>query len=391
MSERTPTRQSRILLFSQRGFRREFYMCGNYEFEDVIAEIDDVSLVTTEAPDSSLRRWRLWAENSARSAVGRHPNSGIPTVNIEGDYDFFFCILEFGYDAAMLEKLTNFRRRCRKAACFVIELWTSEVERYKSSLRLLRELGIDHIFSFNRSSLDALRQTTAIPCSYLPMAVDCFRFSPAPCFPPRHIDCYSMGRRSPVTHAALLRLSQNGRFFYMYDSATGQMISDFVQHRMLIANIIRRSRYFTAYKAGLDRPRSLLGGDESLMPRLFEAAAGGAIVLGIPPDCPEYQQCFNWPDSIIRIPYECDEIEDVLAALDLQPERIEEARRQNIVQSLRRHDWVYRWRTVLETLGMSPTRSMHLRERRLENLADATAAAACLDRSTALTSSGFRH
>ena len=49
---------------------------------------------------------------------------------------------------------------------------------------------------------------------------------------------------------------------------------------------------------------------------------------------------------------------------------MEEIRRNNIVQSLLRHDWVYRWRAILDIVGLEPRPALLTREARLKNLAE---------------------
>ncbi len=72
--------------------------------------------------------------------------------------------------------------------------------------------------------------------------------------------------------------------------------------RRLMAEYMKRSRYFFSYRPGedLDRGRD----DDVLSSRYFEAAAGGAVLLGSRPDTPGYEARFGWPDSAINIPYE---------------------------------------------------------------------------------------
>jgi hypothetical protein len=52
------------------------------------------------------------------------------------------------------------------------------------------------------------------------------------------------------------------------------------------------------------------------------------------------------------------------------------ASRNNVVNALRRHDWVYRWERVLDSVGLPHTEAMRERRRRLGALADAVAAGA---------------
>jgi hypothetical protein len=53
---------------------------------------------------------------------------------------------------------------------------------------------------------------------------------------------------------------------------------------------------------------------------------------------PAFEKNFDWSDAVIEIPFDCSNIADLDAQLDHQ-ERI---RTNNIVNSLLRHDWVYR-------------------------------------------------
>jgi hypothetical protein len=58
-----------------------------------------------------------------------------------------------------------------------------------------------------------------------------------------------------------------------------------------------------------------------------------------------------------------------LADLDSQPDPLEAIRINNVVQSLLRHDWLYRWAAILEILGLKPKEAFATREKRLKNLA----------------------
>ena len=90
-------------------------------------------------------------------------------------------------------------------------------------------------------------------------------------------------------------------------------------------------------------------------------------MVGTTPKCPEWEQSFDWPDAVIEIPYETTKIADILADLDSQPERLALARYNNIVNSLRRHDWAHRWRTILRAAEMEPRQALHDRLSALES------------------------
>jgi hypothetical protein len=146
-------------------------------------------------------------------------------------------------------------------------------------------------------------------------------------------------------------------------------VSDFAQARFLTLNYIKRCRYFIAYDLQVG-PKAIESAGEIALPgRLFEGAAGGAVMIGTEPRCPEFRELFDWPDALIEIPVEPDDIRAVLADLDAKPERLARIRATNAVESLRRHDWAYRWKTVLETLGFPPTEGVKARIAKLDALA----------------------
>ncbi len=69
------------------------------------------------------------------------------------------------------------------------------------------------------------------------------------------------------------------------------------------------------------------------------------------------------------MPYDAENIAEVLADLDSQSERMREIRKNGVVQSLLRHDWVYRWRAILDMVGLEPRPALIAREERLKKLA----------------------
>jgi hypothetical protein len=368
---------ARVLLFSQRAFNSQYYVPWIYEFEDVAAEIDAVDLLTPTAPPRSrLGKLGHMIENRGRIALGLYPDSGLPEVTIDRDYELFFAFLVFATDAAMLKQLKGLRERCRRAVCVLMEAWSSNIERDRTSLQVLQDLEFDRVYLTHRSALPELARTVRRPCDFFPFGIDCHRFTPYPKAPLRSVDCYSMGRRSDVTHRALVQLAEkNPHFFYIYDTVAKQgdafrfTVSDWKEHRNLVAAMIKRTRYFIAYGPRF-RNDGRLGQDDSLSPRLFEGAASGAVVLGIPPDCPEYVENFDWPDATIRIPFECEGIEDVLRELDSAPDRLAQARRLNMFHCLMRHDWVYRWEIILSAAGLATTPFMEQRRKRLQQAAE---------------------
>ena len=64
-------------------------------------------------------------------------------------------------------------------------------------------------------------------------------------------DVFSIGRHSARVHEALLQFAAARDLFYMYDTIPAALLqpSSATQHRDLLANCAKRSRFFVAYEA----------------------------------------------------------------------------------------------------------------------------------------------
>jgi hypothetical protein len=211
----------------------------------------------------------------------------------------------------------------------------------------------------------------------VPLAVDVLRFAPYPHPPPRAIDVCNIGRRSPVTHAALLRLARDRRIFYYYDTvrASGEggrqmtfRVGNASEHRLLLASLLQRSRYYLANRSRVNEP-GIAEGKEEISSRFYEGVAAGAVLLGEPPRSEEFRRQFDWQDALIRLPFDSPDVGEILEAIDADPLRVERIRRDNVHQAALRHDWVHRLHAVFDTLGIRPTEAMLVREERLRSLA----------------------
>jgi hypothetical protein len=286
---------------------------------------------------------------------------------IERDYELFFAVFQFPDQAIYLNRLNGWRKRCRKAACYLAESWTTMLSTSRAYYRILSDM--DCIFTHSEVSARALTKLLGRPCHFLPFAVDALRFCPAPAFLERSIDVLAVGRHAPRVHSELVRLSQEDGLFYHYDTAQPFRVKSYVEHRRMLAELCKRARFTLTYKHNVDMT-SLTGGDESLAPRFFEAAAAGSVLLGIPPDCEDFRECFDWKDAVIDFPFDGGDVRGILSELLRHPERLAAARSNNVAQSLRRHDWAHRWMQVLAQAGLSSMPAMQQRLSRMSDLAD---------------------
>jgi hypothetical protein len=189
------------------------------------------------------------------------------------------------------------------------------------------------------------------------------------------VDVYSMGRRSEAAHRALLEMARLGQAFYIYDTIPGLLLQpkDHNQHRDLVANLAKRSRFFITFPAKVDCAEETRGQSE-VGARFFEGAAAGAIMVGQAPTAPAFARDFPWPDAVVELGATEDDLRGVFASWSADPGRASLVHRRNAVQALRQFDWAHRWQEMLGHAGLTPLPRLRAREKQLHELAAAAEA-----------------
>lgn len=363
-------KRPRICLASPRYFEKMVARCVDYEFEDTICQLDDVDLIETVPkfwlPVGKSVVFRLWHHLSSKFAL---LNPGCKALRLSKDYDLFMAVCMNPWDLLYLNAIKGWKQRCQISVCWIDELWTRTLPYLKNLLLVLSRF--DYVVIGCRGTLQPLQKLVKSPCVYLPPGVDAVRFCPYPNPIHRSIDVFNIGRRSPVTHAALLKMAEQNRIFYIYDTIPSSTMfpDNYQQHRQLIANMAKRSRYFIVNTAKVDRHSETKGQNE-LGFRFFEGAAAGTVMIGQPPDNQTFKEHFDWPDAVIPMAFDEPDISTFLTHLDSEPERLAEIRKNGVIQSLLRHDWVYRWKAILDIVGLKPRPALVAREQRLKQLAE---------------------
>jgi hypothetical protein len=352
-------------MFSQRNiFKDALFRCPLYEFENIVCQIDSVELL---APQPN--KWFNLRNRIANNRLLRHSNialnPGILQIKVKNNYDLLFAVCGFPQDLLTFNTLKNWKDYCKTSICLLDEMWVTQLSESECFLKILSKF--DFVMLYYSQSVKAVNEVIGNKCFFLPPGVDAILFCPYPEPPKRVIDVYSIGRRSEVTHQALLRMAKENRIFYVHDSISGNRAIDTKEHRLLIANMAKRSRFFIVNPGLIDQPE-IRGKQIEISNRYFEGAASGTIMIGEIPKNEEYEKLFGWPDAVIYLPFGSDSIDSIINELDKQPDRREKMRRNNVVQSLLRHDWAYRWETVLRTAGLDPMPALMERKKRLENL-----------------------
>lgn len=370
-----------VVLLSMRRLANLVAFCTQYEFEDLIAAVtgaDRVDVGDWRALELSRRAYKVMRLASGSRELARRIAPSPSTIALDRDYELFFPLFNHTHELYALASVPNWRDRCRVAVCYINEVWAHLLPEYL--IELLSRF--DHIFLGTCSAVEHVARISGRPCSYLPLAVDVVRFSPWPNPAARGIDVCNIGRRSPVTHEALVRLAAARRMFYYFDTfaeGAGEYrnqrtfrVASPEQHRLVLSNVLRRTRYYIANRSRINDPAYANRGEE-ISSRFYEGAAAGAVMLGEPPNTAEFASQFGWPDAIIRMPFDCPHVEQVLRELDGDPARLARIERDNFCNAALRHDWVYRLRSVFATAGLAQTPAMLERERLLRQLADQAA------------------
>ena len=374
MSQRLKKKDSevhepRICLFTQREFRKIVARCINHEFEDIINEIDNVDVLMPKA-----FRWFTGMEKIANQigkkvSKGYLPiNPGLKTVKIRKEYDLFFATAMFPRDLMALNAIKGWRKRCRTAVCFLHEIWAGEMNDYKDKMKILKKF--DYVLTICLGSVQAIQDEIKRPCYYVAPGIDAIKFCPYPEPPVRSIDVCSMGRRSPRTHQVLLEMARQNKIFYIYDTTySGNMYpQNSSEHRSLLANTLKRTRYLLVNTAKIDRFFETHGQKE-IGARFVEGAASGAVMIGEVPENRTFDKLFDWPNAVIPMPFDAANIDKIIADLDSQPHEIDEIRRNSVISTLERNDWAYRWEKVLDLAGLKSTPKLEARKKELKKLA----------------------
>ncbi|WP_424930066.1 glycosyltransferase family protein [Amaricoccus tamworthensis] len=350
-----------------------------YEFLNVIAGIEDATIV---APPPLRRDLGLnysameflrnaggeLADQARRAVRGKFPGVMQP-VTIDQDYDVCFFMCQFSKNLGDMEQVKNWRARSKLAVAFVLETWSSQFARRKADLAILNEF--DHVFVLNASSIPELKKYVTAPVSFLATGADALASCPHPANAPRVVDILSMGRRRPEVHEAALKLVRDRDIFYIHDIWGNITARDWGEIRAANADMTRRCKYYVAWDPVTVSPikNDVIGNERAISTRYFEGAAGGAIMIGSRAGCEEFDALFDWPDAVVEIDPEGGDLAAVLEALDADTERAEAARRNNVLNSLRRHDWAFRWERILETLGLETTAAHRARVAEMARLA----------------------
>lgn len=356
---------------SGRLFKKKAFLSGHYEGQDVLQEVDDVDVVCLEPrPGYEFKeRWqrRLIFHDISRRLIFQNP--GLKKVRLTQEYDLFLAVCQYINDFLNVNAIEGWKDQCKVSVCWIDELWAADIPQCENWIHFLRKF--DHVFVGCQDTVGTLSKAIDKPCHWLAGAVDALRFSPYPKAPSRVVDVYSIGRKCEGIHRELSKAAEKGSIFYLYDTFEGSLsdVYDHRQHRDLFSNVAKRSKYFMVAPGKVNLPDETRG-QEEIGRRYYEGAAAGTVMIGQAPNGDSFRKMFPWPDAVIKIQPDGSDVMDIIAKLETVPEQVLALSQRNATEALLRHDWVYRWKEILQVAGLDPLPAMAARERRLRELAD---------------------
>jgi glycosyltransferase involved in cell wall biosynthesis len=355
---------NRIFMFSLRNLKKNVWRCSSYEFEDIICEVDDVDLFAPEPNLKSISNGFI-NESIYRFKRKIFLSSDSKKMRLDRNYDVLFYYCQNVYDLQQLNAIQEWREHFKTAVCWIEEIWANQLNNFKRQLKILSKF--DFVITICSKTIKSLQDLIPSKCQYIPPGVDTIRFSPYPAPPPRQIEILSIGRRSKEIHQNLLKELDKNRIFYIYDTFFDPEVINYKQHRILLANLAKRSKYFLVHPANFNQTWKT-GGQIEYGPRYFEGVAAGCILVGDAPECETFCEQFDWPNALIRTSSNYIEFRQILENLSSNCNVCKEIQKYNITQSLLRHDWVYRWKKVLDLLHLDSRPALLLREKRLKEI-----------------------
>jgi hypothetical protein len=161
---------ARVCIVSLRGINKHAAWCSNYEFEDVIAGVDDVDVYSLEPGTAyEQRQWfarrMIWKPGLRRLSPFLNP--GCRKITLAREYDLFVFVCMNPSDLIYLSAVEGWKN-CRKRVCYMVEFYAGWTREYAYHLSLLKDF--DFVTQSFSSCIAAVRYTPLTIVSWLAAA-----------------------------------------------------------------------------------------------------------------------------------------------------------------------------------------------------------------------------
>lgn len=351
----------RVLVLSQRKLETSPAYAALYEFEDFVLSVEDSDLVELQSTIGN-RRFDLgrYTYKALRTAGATERTAGrlapdLCSVVIEEEFDLVLAVLTSWYDLYSLRQVKGIENV--PLVCWISEVWPSDLMVRAAVLEPLERL--DRIFLGTRASIEPVSDLARQAVEYLPYGIDVLAFG-SDWRAERTIGAVNIGRRDPGVDDALRSASVSGG--WRYDTETAS-VDGHRESRKSLSRLLGRSESYVVNHAKFNLP-GVIGSNVEIPGRFFEAIASGAVPVGSlglldHPSLDGMEACLGVNASDPRA---------VVSAVEMIRTDHEEANARRLLgfqAAARSHDWGHRWKTILDSVALSPTDA---HQRRLDEL-----------------------
>lgn len=208
---------------------------------------------------------------------------------------------------------------------------------------------LDHLFVISNELATEISQLCPISTTFLPLAANTTKsYGANTC---RWIDVIRYGRCNEEVHQRLQAHfnQQPSKRIYFHSTFSGTQVENQQEHVSLMRKLLGHSKISLCFEASnLARFR----GQSPLLYRWFEAWAAGCTVVGKRPFGQQVSELMDWENSTIEIPDNPADWIPFFEALLADEATLTLNAKRNYRQSMLRHDWRYRIKDMLTTVGL---------------------------------------
>ncbi|MBF2000762.1 MAG: glycosyltransferase [Synechococcales cyanobacterium C42_A2020_086] len=208
---------------------------------------------------------------------------------------------------------------------------------------------LDHLFVMSAEMAEDVQTQFGIPSTFIPIAID--TFSSLLPSQPRWIDIIYYGRGNKIVHQTLhayFNRPASERLYYHSTFINGEVTSP-REHIALMQTLLQRSKISLCFEAS---SIARFQGYSPILYRWFEGWLAGCTIVGKKPFGKGVASLMDWDNSTLDLPDSPDDSIPFLESLLEDEETLLLNAHRNYHECLLRHDWRYRIRDLLMTVGL---------------------------------------
>lgn len=345
-----------IFLLSSRALISSVSWDPVFELENIVLRTCNAQLLIPSAQDLFQRSSEFpplatrIVHKALKHTTGFYKLSPLP--HLSDGPNILLTIGISGSDLEILSSIPKWRQRFDLVIAYLFDSWTPEI--YSKNVYYL-----DHLFVALPEVIGELKQHFKIPVSLLPFGVDVL--NQGSCQVKRAIDITSFGRIPAQYHSALFnKFNQQGseQIYYRPTPRIAERDPKLPYEKrkdnedtLQLFHTLRNSKITLAFDTLYPGMRQFPYSFITL--RWFYGLATGGAIVGKRPTTYLVDELLDWEDATIELPSEDPQqsvefIEELLQ----DTQRLHSIYRRNYTESLARHDWRLRIRSMLEAANI---------------------------------------